>query len=62
MPINDSTEPTWSTDTNFASGLRVGSPTKVEPSSGELAQGFVPHPTRGFMSGFANHVLHKIAT
>lgn len=37
-----STLPTWATDANFTSGPKSGSPTKVVPSAGALAQGDVP--------------------
>jgi hypothetical protein len=39
MPVG--TDPTWATDTNFASGDEAGLSTKVEPSSGQIAQGDV---------------------
>lgn len=60
MPTNDTTEPTWATDTNFASGPYSGSPTKVEPTSGQAAQGHVPGSR--FRSGFVNRLLHRICT
>lgn len=31
--------PTWSTDTNYTNGADVGLPTKVEPTTGEKAEG-----------------------
>lgn len=34
--------PSLATDTNFSAGPDSGTPTKVEPSSGQKAQGFVP--------------------
>lgn len=36
------TNPVWATDTNFSSGPKAGSPTKVEPSTGAKQQGDVP--------------------
>ncbi len=32
----------WATDTNYSTGPNAGTPTKVEPSAGEKASGFVP--------------------
>lgn len=34
--------PVWATDTNFSSGPKSGSPTKIEPSLGAKQQGDVP--------------------
>ncbi len=34
--------PAWSATTNYISGPDVGTPTKVLPSAGEIAEGFVP--------------------
>jgi len=34
--------PDFSTDTNFTNGPQVGTATKVEPTAGELAEGYVP--------------------
>lgn len=36
------TLPTWATDANLSSGTESGSSTKLEPSAGVKAQGFVP--------------------
>jgi len=38
--------PEWATDTNYSSGVDIGTPTKVDPGSGVKAQGHVPG-TRG---------------
>ena len=45
----------WARDANFTSGPRSGSATKVEPSTAEKKQGFVPG--FGFWGGWANWLL-----
>lgn len=55
MP-QDTTEPTWAADTNFASGPHSGLPTKT--ASGDPDQGFVG-PT--LAKNELNEILHKLA-
>jgi hypothetical protein len=40
LPVTDF--PAWSATTNYTTGPDVGTPTKVAPSAGEIAEGFVP--------------------
>lgn len=44
FPTKPASLPTWATDTNFPAGVNSwsGTPTKVEPTSGKKAGGFVP--------------------
>lgn len=59
MPTDDIIEPTWASDANFTSGPYTGSPTKVEPTSGQAAQGCVPGSR--FRSGFLNNLYNRLS-
>lgn len=50
---------TWSTQTNYTTGPDIGTPTKVAPSSGERAEGFVPDTAA--VPQNMNSVLSEIA-
>lgn len=50
--------PIHASDTNFATGPDTGTPTKVEPSAGIKAQGFVPGT--GFLAQHVNDLLWVI--
>lgn len=54
------TVPTWATDTNIATGTETGTPTKVAPSAGFVAQGLVPGDT--FVGPYFNYLLNLITT
>ena len=49
---------TWATDTNIASGTESGTPTKVAPSAGYIAQGLVPGLP--FVGPYANWLLNNL--
>lgn len=49
-------DPNWASDTNFASGPEIGTPTKIDPGAGVLAQGYVPDER--FKAQRTNYVLY----
>jgi hypothetical protein len=49
---------TWSTDTNIATGTEAGTPTKVAPSAGFIAQGLVPGDL--FVGPYVNWLINAI--
>jgi len=60
--IKPAAPPTWATDANFLSGPKSGSPTKIVPSGGALAQGDVPgQPYRSERKNWILNLLSQYA-
>jgi hypothetical protein len=57
-PIDLTAPATWATDTNYATGPDVGTPTKVDPGSGIRATGVIP--ASGVAAQHFNFNLHAI--
>lgn len=53
-------DPNWASDTNFSSGTESGTPTKVSPGAGALAQGWVP--SLGFVGPYGNYLLNLLCS
>lgn len=55
--------PLWSTDTNFTNGPDTGTPTKVAPSAGQIAEGYLPdsEPPAQWFNWFQNAISKHIS-